>query len=436
MTSDTPARLPLSQTAAPARPAPVPHPPVEPPSGAPAKPPESAAPGGAREQSAAPPRKAWWQWRYDETGRRDLRLDALRGFCAFAMIVDHMGGGSFLYPITGGNRFFVSAAEGFIFLSGLLVGLIYGPRVFRDGLAAVQLHLLRRAATLYGVTVGLTFTFVGLSRLARMPWLEEIEPLTAELAVSILALHRTYYLVDVMLFYTIMLALAPLAILLFHTDRTWVVLLFSVGLWLLYQWFPAAVEVPWAITNNDTFRVPAWQLWFFGGAVIGYHRGRIWSRLNRLPRVPAALVLVLAAAGLIYLGLVTGYAPAAGTPAAVTPEATQSQGALDPFFDKHFARPGRVLAFAVFFPLLYLFTTYVWRPLARVAGWLLIPFGQNALYVYAMHLFAVYLSALVLPYVPGFDRFNPWHNTPVQLAAVLGIWLLVRRQVLFDVIPR
>jgi hypothetical protein len=66
----------------------------------------------------------------------------------------------------------------------------------------------------------------------------------------------------------------------------------------------------------------------------------------------------------------------------------------------------------------------------------MIPFGQNALYVYAMHLFAVYLSALLLPYVPGFDRFSAWQNTPVQLAAVLLIWVMVKREVLFDVIPR
>jgi uncharacterized membrane protein len=73
--------------------------------------------------------------RYHTSGRRDLRLDFLRGYCAVAMVVDHLGGASYLYPLTGGNTFFVSAAEGFIFLSGLLVGLIYGPRARRDGLA-------------------------------------------------------------------------------------------------------------------------------------------------------------------------------------------------------------------------------------------------------------------------------------------------------------
>ena len=34
---------------------------------------------------------------------RDPRLDLLRGFCVFAMIVDHIGGSSWLYALTGGN---------------------------------------------------------------------------------------------------------------------------------------------------------------------------------------------------------------------------------------------------------------------------------------------------------------------------------------------
>ena len=64
------------------------------------------------------------------------------------------------------------------------------------------------------------------------------------------------------------------------------------------------------------------------------------------------------------------------------------------------------------------------------------PFGQNALYVYALHLFAVYLGALALPYVTGFDRFNPLHNTPMQILAVALIWIAVRFRLFFDVVPR
>src|SRR4051794_8322784 len=64
-------------------------------------------------------------WRYAEAGKRDLRLDLLRGFAVFAMVVDHIGGVSWFHLLSGGNRFFVSAAEVFVFISGLMVGLIY-----------------------------------------------------------------------------------------------------------------------------------------------------------------------------------------------------------------------------------------------------------------------------------------------------------------------
>lgn len=385
-------------------------------------------PVGAAAGGAAP--AGWRGWRYPAVAPRDLRLDVLRGFFGLVMVIDHLGGASFLYPITGGNRFLVSAAEGFIFLSGLLVGLVFGPRILRDGLATVQMHLLRRALTLYGMTLGLTFTFVGLSRLAGMPWLPDAEPLTPELVVSLVTLHRTYYLVDVMLFYTLMLAVAPMAVLLLHASRTRVVLLLSVGTWLLYQRFPGSAEVPWPIVNNDTFRVAAWQLWFFGGMVIGYHRDRVWERLSRLPRRSAIGGLGLLAGGLLVVHLTDG-APIAGL---VDPPS--GKAAIELLFDKHAARPGRVLAFAVFFPLFYLALTYFWRPLERAVGWLLLPFGLNALYVYAMHLFAVYLDALLLPHVPGFDRFVAWQNTLAQIATVAAIWLMVRRRVLFGLIPR
>src|SRR5215212_9874515 len=84
---------------------------------------------------------------------RDPRLDLLRGFCVFAMIVDHIGGSSWLYALTGGNRGPVTAAEGFVFLSGLVLGIVSRRRVMRDGLGAAIRSALGRAWTLYGLTV-------------------------------------------------------------------------------------------------------------------------------------------------------------------------------------------------------------------------------------------------------------------------------------------
>ena len=51
----------------------------------------------------------------------------------FAMVVDHFGGDSWLTPFTGSDRFLVSAAEGFVFLSGFIMGVVYGGRIARRG---------------------------------------------------------------------------------------------------------------------------------------------------------------------------------------------------------------------------------------------------------------------------------------------------------------
>ena len=71
-------------------------------------------------------------WHYSG-GKRDLRLDLLRGFAVIAMVADHIGGErSWLYAITGGDAFFVSAAEVFVFISGLLMGMIYAGVIALD----------------------------------------------------------------------------------------------------------------------------------------------------------------------------------------------------------------------------------------------------------------------------------------------------------------
>src|SRR3954451_16221124 len=98
----------------------------------------------------------------DLLNRRDLRVDLLRGFCIFAMVVDHFGGDSWLYAITGGNRFYVSAAEGFIFISGFIMGQAYRAKRDRSGLPLAMGDALKRARTLYFATVAMTLIFSAL----------------------------------------------------------------------------------------------------------------------------------------------------------------------------------------------------------------------------------------------------------------------------------
>ncbi len=109
-------------------------------------------------------------WAYQGADGRDLRVDLLRGLAVLAMVVDHLGGPSILYLLTGGNRFYTSAAEGFIVLSGLTVGLVYRRIAERQGLATAFRRLLARAWTLYVLAVGLTLVMLTVSELMHLPW--------------------------------------------------------------------------------------------------------------------------------------------------------------------------------------------------------------------------------------------------------------------------
>lgn len=361
---------------------------------------------------------------------RDLRLDALRGLCALIMIIDHIGGASYLYAVTGGNNFVVSAAEGFIFLSGLLVGLIYGARIARDSLSSVLMRILRRSATLYGLTLSLTFLFVGISRFAAMPWLQDETPISLRLLVSIVTLHRTYYLVDVMLLYTLLLLLAPGALFLLYQGQTRLVALVTFGIWAIYQVFPVEASVPWTIVNNETFQFPAWQVWFFGGMIAGYHREAFTYLFRRVRRSVVLPIFATLAGMSIWL-----YASEGALIADVI-QAPSGKAVMDVLFDKHVARIGRLVAFGIWFPFLYMLLGVARRPIFAVAGWLLVPFGQHALYVYALHLFVVFAGAFGLPYLTGYNRENPMHNTPIQIVSVLLIWVAVRLRLFFEIIPR
>src|SRR5947207_10131688 len=127
------------------------------------------------------------------------------------MVVDHLAGASPLYALTGGNRFYTSAAEGFVFLSGLLVGLTYRRIAERDGLSAALWRLLERAWTLYLLAVGLTLVVLPVSELLAVPWATGVDLSNPPALVwSILTLHQTYYLVDVPLLYALLLVIAPL----------------------------------------------------------------------------------------------------------------------------------------------------------------------------------------------------------------------------------
>jgi enterochelin esterase-like enzyme len=367
---------------------------------------------------------------YRPEGSRDLRIDFIRGFAVLAMVVDHVGGPSWLYAITGGNKFYTSAAEGFIFISGLLVGIVYHRIIAREGFAAAMSKSLERAGVLYLLTVGVTLPLILVSELMDLPWATGVyftDPWA--LVIGVLTLHRTYYLIDVMVLYTLLLAVAPLALYALAYGQTRLLLLASWGLWLAFQIAPDQADVPWTIQGNYLFHFSAWQVLFFSAMVLGYHRDQLAGWFSRRTQWVLFALSALGFALLIALyrlgDRVWQYVPWEN-PALADPNTL-----LVLVFGKGDVRPGRIVASIVVFAFIYLLVTLFWRPLHRALGWLLMPLGENALFAYTAHIVLLVLLTIALLPFPSFNRELRWLNTLIQLGGVLLIWLLIQRRLFF-----
>ncbi len=361
-------------------------------------------------------------WRYPQVARRDARLDLLRGFCLFAMIVDHIGGPSFLHLFTTGNTFYVSAAEGFVFISGLLVGIVYRGVLAREGLRAAARKALVRARTLYVLMVALTLVFYYISLPLGLFWTRTVDmsnPLA--FAWQVMTFQRSFHLTDVLALYVLLLLGTPVALWLLHTGRTRWLLGGSWALWLAYQFAPELAAQP--LAGVKSFHPAAWQVFFVHAMAIGYHRAALarWMHQRRRMRIAAIALAVLVAVGVVYAtgGSVLGTA----------------RPLLGEFIDKTSVGPGRLLTAAAFFPLAYLLVTYLWGALTRALGWLLLPLGENSLYSYTLHVPLV-AAANLLGDSPGTTLASHAANVAAQLAALFIIWRCIQRKVLFGVLPR
>jgi hypothetical protein len=374
----------------------------------------------------------------DALSRRDLRVDLLRGFCIFAMVVDHFGGDSWLYALTGGNRFYVSAAEGFIFISGFVMGQAYRSKRDRSGLTSAMTEALHRARTLYLATVALTIVFSALFLFTDIAlWTGRDFGLGIdsfqEIVVSAITLHYTYHGTDILAMYTLLLLVAPLILLLLTVGEWYWVLVPSWLWWLAYQFYPEDAAVPWYIRHGENFPIAAWQVLFVTGHVLGFYREGLTEWLRRFRRLKVVLVALGAAVTLALVSVAWG----AQSGAQFFGFFDLDPNVLDETFFKVPLRPWRLIAFLAVAIVAFTSATYLWVPIRKTLGWLMLPLGQAALYSYIVHFF---LILLVYNLVPWFSTL-PWEPseavfTPMlQIAVVLLLWALVKRRVLMGIIP-
>ena len=209
--------------------------------------------------------------------KRMVELDVLRGFLLLLMVVNHSP--SPLRQFTDQPVGFFSTAEGFVFISALLAGLLFQKRREKMGFAAARAATLERALRIYRahlITLFVVFAICGLF-LTWMPGIQYMlskffDSPTSAVAGSVALLFQPP-LLDILPMYIIFSLITPLAF--WIADRVgWrVVFGASVGLWIVSQFsvreFLTAPIRGQAFVQIGPFDLFSWQLLWIGGLIFG-----------------------------------------------------------------------------------------------------------------------------------------------------------------------
>lgn len=360
-------------------------------------------------------------WRYDPNGsRRDLRLDFLRGLFLCLMLIYHFHR-SWLINYT--YEFFgtTTAAEGFVFISGMVVCLVYFPVYQRNGFRAMLRKAWGRALRLYLADVVLlgALLLVHLFIVPLRP-LDQISfgsPL--QVLFNLITLRYMPFGFDILLLYILLLLLTPLILWLIHTHRTVWLVAGSVALYILYYLSPGTFE--WHFVDKEIWRFPlmVWQVLFVGGILIIAYRPQLRAWWNSLPsRVPMLVVGILFLIFFAFRQLLDLDVISLG------------RATYNFWFDKPMLGVGRLLNFAVAALVVYWITDRFWEPFFRTVGKIFIPLGQASLYVFLMHIVLSYA------YRSGVADILPFVRSGVyEILGILLLWFLVRQRFLFRVAP-
>ncbi|HUK65226.1 MAG TPA: OpgC domain-containing protein [Anaeromyxobacteraceae bacterium] len=325
--------------------------------------------------------------------QRLTELDALRGVMLLWITVTHLPTRLSTYVNQPFGYF--AATEGFIFLSALFTGRIYGRVAERQGESAMSRRLWMRAARLYGYQLLLLLVaFVIEAPLAA----HGNRPAVKNLLSFYFTGHARAYLeaalmiyrpplLDILPIYIIFMALTPFALML-GARWGWKYLFSASGvLWFFAQFGfrsfahrlvtrALALHIP--LNEMGAFDLWAWQLWWLVGLYLGVRWARgdlrfdLWARRLMLP---AALV------ALSFLAL--RYAQMGGM---------VSLGKFDLLLDKWTFGAGRIVDFTAVAVLAVHFRGF----LKHLAVQPLVLLGQASLEVFCVHLMCVFFALTVM----------------------------------------
>jgi len=387
-------------------------------------------------------------FQYNHDSKRDLRVDFIRGFVMLILITVHINMTS-IYNYVAWERFgVVTGAEGFVLLSGLILGLLSRTRMVKDGFGGTLNKQFGRAFLLYRTSLVVILTIILINFI---PFIDAKEVMTfttyggkVYTLFPDLALFGEYHDIIIAKFvmlkygphqfqilglYVVLLMLAPFILWLLSKEKVALVLALS---WIIYFGNNGFHARPTGAQFEYAFPVLTWQILFVHGLVIGYYRNEIWNFFHSKKGAIAFWSIFVLFLGFLFF---TYNNPLDQIPAylrlhVIDPATFKS--IYKDFFPKNTLGIGRLINDFTVLVVSYAMLSYLWKPFNKLFGWFFIPIGQASLYVFILHVYA----CIVMANITWFGGDDIWVNTLGHTLVFVWMWLMVRYKVLFNIIPR
>lgn len=326
--------------------------------------------------------------------KRIIPIDVIKGLLLVIITVDHLG--SPLKEYTWQSFGYVSATPGFVFLSGVLAGIVY-----HNKMSIPYFHIAKRMWKLYRYHIGSLFLIffiysifppnVGYAYYWKTRFLFFAQaPLTAIWQSLVLWYQPDYF------------NLIPLYILLTLTTPIWAkAFKQSKAIWILgfsfFGWVIAQFNIPWLHQWwHNAFDFLAWQFVFIVGSYVGYHRHSTKSHIQKSKPI---VLIILAGVALFLFASRHEFIPA---PVFATAKA----------LDRHYLGWLRLTDSAI---------------IAYLIGWVILKFphlfsnqwlsllGKHSLQVYTYQTLLLYFSQ------PLFTRFANWGEWSLTLFVIITV---------------
>ena len=345
-------------------------------------------------------------------------LDGFRGFFLVFMMIHHLNG--FLDTTLGKLNHhrvgWVEDAQGFVFISGLVVGLVYGKAFLRKGASVMEHRVFARMRTIYSHQFGLAFILLASTFILAaldicpsfmQPYLRE--PILLPVATALLVSGSMH--MGILAMYIWFMAVTPSVLRAFRAGHIPEVMIGSALLWIIAQsgvgghvigWledFTAAHGHP--MTFGIYFDLFGWQVLFFGGLLIGWLLANDMLDLSWLKERRWETVAAMAALAFVLF--------------AILDRAAASHFPSDSFANDVWATTNRerftwvyLANFAVdLYLVVWLLTAGPTHRLALIrilaaVGWRiftwrpLVFLGQHSLHVFSWHILAVYAVGVLV----------------------------------------